>query len=220
MRQAEAGTPVEEICRKMGVSEPTFYRWKKQFAGMRVAEIRRLKQLEEENRKLKQLVADLTLEGDAAGRVAAKMVAPSRRRSVVEHLRTAYRVSERRACRATGFHRSTQRYRTRRDPQVELRMRLKELAAARVRYGYRRLHVLLRREGWPVNAKRVHRLYREEGLSIRPKIPKGKRAWRYRRGRPAGGGASEGRGIDLMSAPLLDRDRKSTSTNSSHKQTS
>ncbi len=50
----------------------------------------------------------------------------SRRRSVVDQLRTAYRVSVRRACRATGFHRSTQRYRTRRDPQVELRMRLKE----------------------------------------------------------------------------------------------
>ncbi len=77
---------------------------------------------------------------------------------------------------ATGFHRSTQRYRARRDPQVELRMRLKELAAARVRYGYRRLHVLLRREGWPVNAKRVHRLHREEGLSIRPKTPRSAQA--------------------------------------------
>lgn len=104
------------------------------------------------------------------------MVTPSRRRSTIEHLQAAYRVSERRACRATGFHRSSQRYRARRDPQVELRMRLKELAAARVRYGYRRLHVLLRREGWPVNAKRVHRLYREEGLAIRPKLPKRKRA--------------------------------------------
>ncbi len=62
LRQAEGGTSVEEICRKMGVSEPTFYRWKKQFAGMGVAEIRRLKQLEEENAKLKRLVADLTLD--------------------------------------------------------------------------------------------------------------------------------------------------------------
>lgn len=62
LRQAESGTSVEEICRRLGVSEPTFYRWKKQFAGMGVAEIRRLKQLEEENRKLKQLVADLTLD--------------------------------------------------------------------------------------------------------------------------------------------------------------
>jgi putative transposase len=62
LRQAEAGAPVEEVCRKMGVSEPSFYRWKKRFAGMGVPEIRRLRQLEEENRKLKQLVADLTLD--------------------------------------------------------------------------------------------------------------------------------------------------------------
>ena len=62
LRQAESGTAVEEICRRMGVSEPTFYRWKKQFAGMGVPEIRRLKQLEDENSKLKKLVADLTLD--------------------------------------------------------------------------------------------------------------------------------------------------------------
>ncbi len=62
LRQAEAGTVVEAIGRRMEVGEPTFYRWKKRFAGMGVAEIRRLKQLEEENRRLKQLVADLTLD--------------------------------------------------------------------------------------------------------------------------------------------------------------
>jgi putative transposase len=62
LRQAEAGAPVEEVCRKLGISEPTFHRWKKRFAGMGVPEIRRLRQLEEENRKLKQLVADLTLD--------------------------------------------------------------------------------------------------------------------------------------------------------------
>ena len=62
LRQAELGTPVAEGVRKMGVSEQTFYRWKKQYAGMGVGEIRRLKQLEEENRKLKQLVADLSLD--------------------------------------------------------------------------------------------------------------------------------------------------------------
>ena len=62
LRQAESGTTVEEICRKMGISGPTFYRRKKVYAGMGVAEIRRLKQLEEENAKLKQVVADLTLD--------------------------------------------------------------------------------------------------------------------------------------------------------------
>jgi len=62
LRQAEGGTPVKEVCRKIGISEQTFYRWKRKFAGMGVAEVRRLKQLEEENRKLKQLVADLSLD--------------------------------------------------------------------------------------------------------------------------------------------------------------
>lgn len=62
LRQAEAGTTVSEICRKMGVADATFYRWKKVYAGLKIAEIRRLKPPEEENATLKQLVADLTLD--------------------------------------------------------------------------------------------------------------------------------------------------------------
>ncbi|MCB2191361.1 MAG: transposase [Deltaproteobacteria bacterium] len=62
LRQAEAGTPVIEICRKMGVTEQSFYRWKRKYAGIGVAELRRLKELEKGNTKLKQLVADLTLD--------------------------------------------------------------------------------------------------------------------------------------------------------------
>ncbi len=62
LRQAESGTSVAEIVRKLGISEQTFYRWKKKYAGMGIAEVRRLKQLEDENRRLKRLVADLTLD--------------------------------------------------------------------------------------------------------------------------------------------------------------
>ena len=62
MRQAETGTPVKEVIRKMGISEQTFYRWKKIYAGLGPSEVRRLKQLEEENRRLKQMVADLSLD--------------------------------------------------------------------------------------------------------------------------------------------------------------
>ncbi|MFC1977648.1 transposase [Chloroflexota bacterium] len=61
MRQAESGTPVSDICRKMGIAKRTFYRWKRRFAGMGIVDVRRLRVLEEENRKLKQLVADLSL---------------------------------------------------------------------------------------------------------------------------------------------------------------
>ena len=62
LRRAEAGTPVAQLCRELGISEQTFYRWRRKFASMGVAELRRLKQLEKENKRLKQLVADLTLD--------------------------------------------------------------------------------------------------------------------------------------------------------------
>ncbi len=132
------------------------------------------------------------------------MVRPGVRRDVVSVLRGTYQISERRACSAMGFFRSVQRYQSRRDPQTALRMRLKDLAAVRVRYGYRRLHVLLRREGWAVNHKRIHRLYAEEGLSIRTKLPRRKRAWRIRQGRPEVGGANEVWSLDFMSDQLFD----------------
>ena len=74
LRQEEAGTPVPDIARKLGVSEATFYRWKKRFGGLGVAELRRLRQLEEENRKLKQLVADLSLDKRMLQDVLAKKV--------------------------------------------------------------------------------------------------------------------------------------------------
>ena len=72
LRQSEQGTAASEICRKLGVSEPTFYAWKKKYAGMGVTELRRVKQLEEENRKLKQLVADLSLDKQMLQDVVSK----------------------------------------------------------------------------------------------------------------------------------------------------
>jgi putative transposase len=62
LRQSETGVRIGEICRKMGISEATFYNWKKKYGGLGVTELRRLRQLEEENRKLKQIVADLSLD--------------------------------------------------------------------------------------------------------------------------------------------------------------
>jgi len=74
IRQAEAGTPVVEVCRKIGVSEQTFYRWKRKYVGMGVAELRRIRQLEEENRKLKRIVADLSLDKHMLQEVLSKKV--------------------------------------------------------------------------------------------------------------------------------------------------
>ena len=74
LRQAESGKPVAEVCRQLGVSEQSFYRWKKKFMGMGIAELRRLRQLEEENLKLRGIVADLTLDKKLLQDVLSKKV--------------------------------------------------------------------------------------------------------------------------------------------------
>jgi putative transposase len=90
----------------------------------------------------------------------------------VELLRVSFRVSLRKACAVLKAARSTLYYRPRKVEQAVLRKRIREIAASRVHYGYKRIYVLLRREGWVVNHKRVHRLYREEGLQKRRKVPR------------------------------------------------
>ena len=96
------------------------------------------------------------------------------RRELVDDLRRVWRVSVRRACAVLCAHRSSYQYTSRAPSQASLKKRIKEIAETRVRYGYRRIHVLLRREGWNVNAKRVRRIYREMSMQIRNKAPKRK----------------------------------------------
>ena len=92
------------------------------------------------------------------------MVRPAGKRAVVAHLVQAHGLSERRACRLAALNLSTWQYGVRKQERpILLRERLKELAGQRRRFGYRRLHALLRREGWRVNHKAVHRIYVEEG---------------------------------------------------------
>lgn len=95
------------------------------------------------------------------------MVGPAAKREGVAHLRACLGLSERRASSIVGADRTMIRYRSRRPPDTELRTRLRELANARRRFGYRRLFVLLRREGERSGLNRIHRLYREEGLTVR-----------------------------------------------------
>jgi putative transposase len=113
----------------------------------------------------------VTRQGDAAGRDPSKVLKPARQRQMVDHARSTWRVSIRRACRALPVERSTYHYRSGRAGQAQLTERSKEIAATRVRYGYRRIYVL-RRDGRRVNAKRVYRLSREMGLQLRHKTPK------------------------------------------------
>ena len=93
-------------------------------------------------------------------------------KQVVTYVQECHGYSERRACSVTGQHRSTQRKPLTRDPRRDLRQRMHEIVRTRVRYGYRRVHILLKREGWIVGRNVIYRLYREEGLALRSKQPR------------------------------------------------
>ena len=100
------------------------------------------------------------------------MVSASQRRSAVRYLAGRYAVSERRGCAVTGTARSTFQYKSTRPSQEALRQKIRDLALSRVRYGYKRIHVLLKRQGIHVNKKRVYRLYCQEGFQLRPRRPR------------------------------------------------
>ncbi len=172
LKQAEVGVPVAEVIRKAGISEQTFYRWKAKYAGLGGGS-----GPPDEAAAGREPAAEAAGGGadagqdDVAGCALKKMVKPSRRGPMVERLASSYRVSERRACRVLCVARATYRYRSRLDPRTELRMRIREIAQARVRYGYRKIRVLLNREGWEVGKYLVYRLYKEEGLALKRMKP-------------------------------------------------
>src|ERR1700760_1217308 len=167
LKEHEAGAKTADLARKHGISEATLYNWKAKFGGMDVSEARRLRALEDENAKLKKLLASRCSMRQRYGSCCQKMVGPVAKRAGVAHLRAVMGLSERRACLIVGVERTRARSRCRRPPDTELRGRLRELANERRRFGSRRLFILLRREGEPSGINRIHRLYREEGLAVR-----------------------------------------------------
>ncbi len=132
------------------------------------------------------------------------MVTPVARREATTYLRQTFEMSERRACRVIGTDRTSVRYRGVRPDDVVLRERLKALAQERRRFGYRRLHVLLRREGHAVNRKRVQRLYREERLTVRRRGGGRKRAMGTRRPMMTPVAPNQRWSLDFVSDQLTD----------------
>src|SRR5215470_12040341 len=103
------GQGMTEAIRQIGVSEVTYYRWRQEFGGLKIEQVKRLKELELENSRLRKAVSDLTLDKLILQEAAGKLLSPARRRACIEQVRAQLHVSERRACAALGQHRSTQR---------------------------------------------------------------------------------------------------------------
>ena len=168
LKQAEGGAKVGDLAREHGVSTGTIYNWRSKYGGLEVNEAKRLKELEDENRRPKTggggpIAGQPGTENDRV----KKVVGPAAKRAGVECVREEHQLSERRACRLTGQPRSTQRHRSRKPEVPGLCKRLMEHAAERPRFGYNRLTTLLRRDGFKVNHKRVYRVDKEHDLTVR-----------------------------------------------------
>ncbi|HEX9109992.1 MAG TPA: IS3 family transposase [Terriglobales bacterium] len=170
--------PIGQACRE-GITEQTYYRWRKEYGGLKLEQARRMKQLEKENARLRRLVTELSLEKQVLKEVAGgKLLSPERRRCAVQHAREQHRLSERRACRLLGQWRGTQRYSTiPRDEEDALTRAIVQLASQYGRFGYRRITAVLQRAGWNVGRDRVQRIWRREGLKVPAKQKPRGRLW-------------------------------------------
>ncbi|MEO0427319.1 MAG: IS3 family transposase [Pseudomonadota bacterium] len=186
LRQVEVlqgqGMSVADAVRQIGVTVQTYYRWRRLYGGMGREQLRRLKELEKGvslRTRLRRAVSDLTLDKLILAEAAkGKLLSPARRRRCIESVRQTLGVSERRACRTLGQHRSTQRKAPQgRSDEALLTEDIIALARDYGRYGYRMVTGLLNNAGWHVNHKRVERIWRREGLKVPQKQPKRGRLW-------------------------------------------
>ncbi|MEJ1471472.1 MAG: IS3 family transposase [Candidatus Sedimenticola sp. (ex Thyasira tokunagai)] len=170
LKEVEGGRLVKEVCREYGISDATYYNWKAKYGGMSVPDIKRLKELEEENRRLKQMYADLSLEHhvlkDIIGKKALK---PATRRELVDYAIQEHGVSIRLACRAAGISGSVYRYCPNTSKDEPVIAALQEMAERYPAYGFSKLFKILRRHGHPWNHKRIYRVYCLLKLNMRRK---------------------------------------------------
>lgn len=103
IKSVEAGRTVKDVCREAGISEATYYNWKSKYGGMEASDIKKIKDLEDENRRLKQMFADLSLENRALKDVIEKALKPAFKRELVTHLITTFELSIRQACRSLNL---------------------------------------------------------------------------------------------------------------------
>jgi len=155
LREQEQGMATAEGCGRHGISSATFFKWKARFGGMEVSNARRLKVLDDENAKLKILLAEAMLDVAMLNDLNGKILTLAARRDAVAYLVTTCEVSQRRACEVVRAPNSMVRCRHRRPDDAALRARLKDLASERRRFGYRRLNQMLKGDGTVVNLKNV-----------------------------------------------------------------
>src|SRR5665213_4056494 len=183
LRQVEVGlangksTP--QACKEAEITAQTYYRWRKEFGGLKLDQAKRLKEFGEREHEAEAVGGGAVFgEANSEGRSGGKLLGPERRRGAVRHARENYRISERHACRLLGQWRGTQRYEgIYRTDEDALTRDIITLASEYGRYGYRRITAVLRDRGWHVGKDRVQRIWRREGLKVPQKQRPRGRLW-------------------------------------------
>ncbi len=171
---------------------------------METSDAKKLRALEAENAKLKKLLTEQMLDNAMLREVnSKKVVTPDAKRKAVAHLVEVHKVSQRRACSALNVGRSMVRYQSRRSDDTNLRDAVNAVAKERRRFGYRRLHVMVERQGWQVNHKKFRRIYREEKLQVRRRDDR-KRALGTRGPMVVPDGPNQRWSLDFVSDALTD----------------
>lgn len=133
LKQLEDGLGVDDVCRKAGVSQQTYYPWRKNYGGLMPSEAKRLKQLEEENRRLKEMSLTCLWIRQCYRTCCQKAVRPARARGIVDYLQGAFGASIQQACRCISLQKSSYFKKPRRPSQAALKQRIKEISQTRVR---------------------------------------------------------------------------------------
>lgn len=151
MKEHQAGLGAKELCRKHCVSDAAFYKWRSKFSGVEVPDVKKQKSLEAENAKPKKLLAEKMMDVSTLKGMLEKLLRPGSRRIAVTWAVTEKRNNQKRDYPLAGIDPRVYRRTSKRPADTELRDRLRALSSERWRFGYRRLHILLKREGWHVN---------------------------------------------------------------------
>jgi len=168
LKEQEAGTPVADLCRTYGMHSETFYAWKRRHTGMQSGDVQKLKQVTEENARLRKVVANHSLEVDALkDALQNELVTTQAKRDMAFYLIERWSLSVRSACRLVHLSRTVFDSQAVPNDDNEVRVALRDLARKHPKYGCPMLAGILRARGFTVNHKRIERIYQEENLALR-----------------------------------------------------
>lgn len=169
LKQAELPTSVPDVYRKLGISDSTCYTLRKKYSVISPSELKHMRQLKDENLRLKKLVADISLDKAILQHGLAKRADAGTPTRMGQGFKGPYGASNKQTCFVLRLSRSSFRYCSLAADDCALRLRIREITEKRIHYGYRRVHVMFRRESWHDNHKRTYLLYCEQGLQLRLK---------------------------------------------------